>query len=251
MIFLFGLTIKPGLFVTRQSHSFPARRSFEGGRGSWIKGNRVWFTTTLKKPAHTKQPALRRAPSREPNKRLYRYTKEEDAIITALRSQRTGWTDLQKALPHRTIHGLKHRWAHYLRPNVDFESERLCVPYTTSDEEKMTQLRQAGLTWKQIQQAHFPKRNWRGLKTHFSNNILVSDHFRDSSGLAWTVDERRKLYHLKDELGLSWKDVCKQFPNRTAPALRTRYKRLEWYKPKRKQKYYSPEEDATLLRLKV
>lgn len=181
------------------------------------------------------------------------YSKEEDAVLVSMRSQGVQFAQIRAALPHRGIDSLKSRWRVYLRNAVEPKCRYTKAPYSNSDLEKMRHLRASGLKWKQLPEEHFPDRKSNSLRIAF-NKWLRYPLRAERQGYGYTslysVEERERLHHLKDELGLTWSEIQKQIPHRTIDLLR-----WQWtHKGGRSNKTlnpYSPHEDDTLYRMRV
>ena len=158
MIFQFGLSLRPQLqkrHLVRGPCYIAARSAYQLWNGIIFNKIQRWLATTANESGQAEQSVAQRTQKGKPKRRNVNYTYDEDALIVSLRSRRVGWSGIQSSLPSRTINSLRHRWEHHLRPNKDFEFERLKGPYTSADTAKIKRLRTAGTPWKQIQEEHF------------------------------------------------------------------------------------------------
>lgn len=201
-----------------------------------------WYSTT--------QSTSQRGPSQQRTKKRP-YSAEEDSVIRQLRSQRSSWKDIQERLPHRTAYSLRKRWEQHVRPDVDFEGERLIVPYSQTDAKRLVRLRDSGLSWQNIRDQHFPKRTIQGLRHLFDRASRYSYVPGSVPQIPFSAEEREKLVFLKNEQQLSWSEILEQMPKRSFNSLSSAYHRLVPPAHHPERTFWSAAEDDTLRRLKV
>lgn len=191
-------------------------------------------------------PAMPKRPKRN-------FTKEEDRIIANLRSKNTSWPKIKQQLPHRSESSLRQRWETRLRPEADFEHERLIPDFTPSEEESLSRLKSAGCSWFEIKKK-FPDRYLHALRAHW-NYKLKDNPFRGRDNLRdepWTVSEERELLRLRNDLQQTWTEIAIQFVGRPLTSIKTKYYSL--HSPPTSafaRQPFSEAEDAKLLDLKA
>ncbi|KAK3683190.1 hypothetical protein LTR37_020475 [Vermiconidia calcicola] len=256
--------------------------------------NRCYASSSTAAPskAAATSPKAHKSPSRlKTSSSRVRFTAEEDQTLISLRTQRKTWPEISRALPNRSANTLWTRWSQYLRPRLlanqtnpdeldDAAQERIVAEpwrrlvgkrfvrnFTPEDDEKIVQLREAGVPWKKIAKDEFPERSLESLKSRLGKiNLqrrLAADgkdgqHSAMTTATArdvtrtytpWTPAEYEKLLHLRDEKGLQWEDIAKEFPDRPYSGVKGKY---FGRRPSGGDKqFYTEEEDVKLRRLRA
>ncbi|KAK3710296.1 hypothetical protein LTR37_010362 [Vermiconidia calcicola] len=145
--------------------------------------------------------------------------------------------------------------------------KRFVQNFTPEDDEKIVQLREASVPWKKIANHEFPERSLESLKSRLGKiNLqrrLAADGKDDQQSAMttatardvtrtytpWTPAEYGKLIHLRDEKGLQWEDIAKEFPDRPYSGVKGKY---FGRRPSGGDKqFYTEEEDVKLRRLRA
>ena len=120
--------------------------------------------------------------------------------------------------------------------------------YTPEEVELLLELREQGMTWKEISKS-FPGREWQSLKD--KHRRVLREQEMGKSPRLWTSEEEELLLKLV-EPDKSWGEIAESLPGRTPKAVRQHYKILNdgSLAPKKVRLLYTAEEDKLLLKLK-
>ena len=213
------------------------------------------------------------------------WTDDEDDLLLKLRDEdKLEWDIIAQSFPGRNARAMERRFAHVARQltkqNSNFRKKkkkqpkkskgplaRMCTKYTTEEDDHLIYLREIEkLSWADIA-LRLPGRNAMAMQKRYVRELayrnqelgadpLVEDEHGNlrptrSKHARFTREEDIDLLHLRNDLGLSWKEIEFKMPGRKWESLENRYqyitKGFTRYM-KRKGEEAASNADATKLR---